>query len=132
MFARWNSISDPRIAKNGWAFAPGDPALEEYSEIVSRHVRRVRVRLAPGKFRGHVGSESVPRGRAGNIIIDPSDDELPPSTPGEILLSQESFPVLGPEGNTTPNPNTPKRNAPDSSSASPGPKAPRVDFFSGL
>ena len=33
LFACGNSISDLRIAENGWALASDDPALEEYFEI---------------------------------------------------------------------------------------------------
>ena len=77
-----------------------------------------------------MGSESVPRDPAGRIINDPSDDELPPIIPDEILLAQESFKTLGPTWNTTLNPNTPQRYAPDSSRVALGPKAPRADASS--
>ena len=104
----------------------------EYSGIVPRIVRRARGRLTLEKSRGQVGSESEPRDPMGHIISDPLGDELPPMIPAEILLAQESFPALGPKWSATPNPNTPKRQAPDSSTVAPAPKAPRVETSSGL
>ena len=114
-------MSDIRIAKNGRALASDDPALEEYFEVAPRNARRARVRLTVEKFRGQMGSESVSRDLMGDIINDPSDDELPPIIPDEILLAQESCPALDPEWDTTPNPNTPERQAPASSRVAPDP-----------
>ena len=73
-----------------------------------------------------MGSGTVPRDPAGNIINDPPADELPPMNPKEILPAQETSPALDPKYNMTPNPNTPKRYAPDFSRVAPDPKAPRV------
>ena len=130
LFACWSAISDLRIAKKGWAFASGDPALMEYFEIVSRNVHRACVRLTIEKYRGRMGAETAPRDSAGNIIHDPSDDEPPPSIPKDTFLAQESFPALDPKWATVPNPNTPERTAPASSRVAPVPKAHRVDSSS--
>ena len=78
-----------------------------------------------------MGSGFAPRDPAGRIINDPSDGKLPQITPAEILLPQESFPASGPNWNTTPNPDTPKRYAPDSPRFAPGPRVPRADASSG-
>ena len=97
LFACRNAISDLRIAKNGWALVSDDPLLKEYFDIVSRNVRRARVRLTLDNYRGQMGSGTAPRDPAGDIINDPSDDGLPPIAPDEISPAQESFPALGPK-----------------------------------
>ena len=61
LFACWNSITDPRIAKNGGAPTSNDPALSEYFGGVSRNVHRARVRLTLKKYRGQMGSRRFRR-----------------------------------------------------------------------
>ena len=119
MFSYLDAITDLRIAKNGCPLASGDPALNEYIDIVSRNVNRARVRLTIEQRGGHAGSENEPRKFKANFINEPSDVELPPEVSEEFLLAQHSFPVLGPGRNAVPNPHTPKRKAPDT-------RAPRV------
>ena len=78
-----------------------------------------------------MGWDSEPRDAGGNIIHDPSDDELPPNIPGDISLAQESSPTLELKWYTSPNPNTPpNRPAPSTSHAAQDRKAPRVDSTS--
>ena len=78
MFSYLNAITDLRIAKNGCPLASGDPAMNEYLDIVSRNVNCARVRLAIGQCCGRAGSENEPRKFKANFINEPSDDELPP------------------------------------------------------
>ena len=96
LFAFWNSITDLQIAKTKWPLAPDGPAPEEYIDIAPRNVRRARIRLTIVEYRGQMGSESEPRDAAGYLSKEPSDDELLPLGPEEVLLAQQSFPVLGP------------------------------------
>ena len=97
LFAFRNSTTDLRSAKNGWALTSNDPASTEYFEIVSRNVRRARVRLPLEKYRGQLGLESEPRDFAGNVTNEPSDDALLLQVSEGSLLTQRSFPVLDPE-----------------------------------
>ena len=101
--------------------------MKECFEIAPRNVNHVRVRPTVEKYRGQMGSDTVPRDPAGSIINDPSDDELPPIVHEEILLAQESSPALDLTLYTSPNLNTPsKRPAPYSSDVAPDPEAPRA------
>ena len=74
-----------------------------------------------------MGLETAPRDPAENIINDPPDDELPPIIPEETHSAKESSPALDPKWSTVPNPNTPKRTAPASSSVAPDPMAHLVE-----
>ena len=105
-----------------------DPALEEYFEIVSRNAHRARVRLTLEKYRGQMGWDTAPKDADGNIINDPSDDELPPKVSDGLLLAQDSFSVLEPSRNVSPNLKTPsKRPPPPSHSVGPGRNSARID-----
>ena len=65
-----------------------------------------------------MGWGATPKGAEGNIIADPSYDEL----------AQDSAPALDPTWNVSPNPNAPsKRPAPSSSEVAPDRKADHVD-----
>ena len=93
---------------------------------MSRNVNRARIRLALGIYRGRMGAEDEPRDPTGNIINEPSDDELPPPASEGSLLPQQPIPVLDPKWNSVQNPSAPKRTAPHSSRAAPDPRAHRV------
>ena len=95
--ACWNSVTDLRAAKNGWAIKTNDLAMEEFCEIVLRNINRARVRLTIDKRCGRVGSEDEPRDPTGIIINEPSDDELPPPISEESLPAQLYRPALDPE-----------------------------------
>ena len=112
-FACWSSITDLRIAQNGW--------------VLTSDVNRARVRLTPERYRGQMGSECEPRNSAGCFLHDPSDDESLPQVSEESLLTQLSCPELGPKWSKVPNPPTPKRDAQAPPSAEPDPKAQRVE-----
>ena len=127
MFSCWNSISDRRIAQKGRAPDSNDPTLTEYFEIVSRNVYRARVRLALEKYRGLMVSEGEPRDAAGNIINEPSDDELLPQVSEECLRAQQPLPVLDLKWNTVPNPSAPERDAQAPLAEEPDPQDRRVD-----
>ena len=69
-----------------------------------------------------MGWGSEPRDAEGDIINDPSDDELPPNVPGDLAWAQDS----GLE--SPPSPNTPpKRPTPSFPGGAPGRKTARVD-----
>ena len=130
LFACSNSIADLRIAKNNWPLASDDPGLGEFSEVVSRNVHRARIRLTLEKYRAQNGSESEPRGAVGNIMNEPSGDELSLWVSQKSLLAQHSAPVLDPKWSSGPNPSTPKRDAQARSPTDPDSKAPRVGALS--
>ena len=132
LFASWTSVADLRVAKNNWPLASDNPALTEYFEIAPRNVRRARIRLTIEKSRGHMGPDSEPRNAAGNLTNKPSDDELPPVAPEELLLAQQTSSVLGPRWYAIPNPAAPKRDAKAPPPTQPDAKAPRVDASSYL
>ena len=98
MFTCWNAITDLRIAKNGTALAPGDPALKENSRIVSRNANRARVRLAVEQFPGHAGSEDEPRDSERYIINEPPGDELPRKLRGNLSWLNIPFSYWIPNG----------------------------------
>ena len=95
---------------------------KEYFGVVSRNVTRARVRLGPERGRAHAGSEDVLRDQKGSIIAEPSDGELIPQVPYDVLLPQRSLPVLGPTWNSNGNPNTPRRDPQAATPAEPDPK----------
>ena len=130
LFARWNSITDLRIAQNGRALASDDPASREYFGIAPRNVRRARVNLTVEKDCGPMGSESEPRDFAGYITKEPPDGEVLLQLSEKSLLTRQSFPVLDTECNKAPGPSTPTRNAPGAPPAEPDPKSHRVDISS--
>ena len=75
-----------------------------------------------------MGWDSEPRDSKGNIVNDPSDDELLPNVPGDLALAQDSSPVADPTWNASPNPNAPsKRPAPPFPDVAPDGRAARVD-----
>ena len=74
-----------------------------------------------------MGPKSAQQDAAGNIINDPSADELLPLVPQELLLPRRPFPVSGPKWYTVPNPAAPKRDAEAPPLTQPGSKVPRAD-----
>ena len=82
--------------------ASTDPALKKFFEIVSRNVRRARVRLTLEKYRGQIGWGATPEDAEGNIINDPSDGEVPLIVSDGLLLAKESLLVLDTPWNVSP------------------------------
>ena len=70
-FACWNTITDSRTEKHNWVLASDDPMLKVFFENVSR----ARIRLAIEKYRGQMGSGSLPQDAEANIIDEPAGDE---------------------------------------------------------
>ena len=104
LFVWWGSIADLRKAQNSWPRPSDGPTLMEYVEIVRRNVHCARIRPTLEFRRGQMGSESESRDAAGNIIYEPSDDELLRLVSGESFLSRHSFPVKKLKWSTVPNP----------------------------
>ena len=69
----------------------------------------------------------VPQGEEGNVIDEPSDDELLPLVPEELCLPQRHFPALGPTWNALPNPTAPRRDPQSFPPTGPDAEVPRVD-----
>ena len=116
-----------RIEKNKWSLASDDPALEEFFGMAPRNAPLARIRLTIKRYRGRMGAESAPKDAAGNLVNEPSDDELLPLVPAELLLPQRPSLKLGPKWSSFPNPITSERDAKAPPPTEPGPEVPRVD-----
>ena len=127
LFACWNAITDLRIDTRKWVLASDGQAVKGNCEIVSRFVFRARIRPIVEKSRRQMGPDYSPRDEEGNVINEPSDDELPPPDSGELLLPQRPFRILGPTWNALANPAAPKREPQSPPPAEPDSKVPRVD-----
>ena len=109
LFSGWNVLTDLRLDAHEWVLASNDPAVKEYFGVVSRNVARARVRSVLGKPRRQLGPDELPCDAEGNVITEPSDDEMLPPVSEERLLSQTPLPVLGPAWNAFGNPTAPER-----------------------
>ena len=78
-------------------------------EVVSRNVNKPRVPLGLEQAGSQEGSGAVIRDAGGNVIAEPSDDEILPTVPNDGLSADASFPALDPTWNQIGNP--PLRNA---------------------